>query len=101
MMGNPAQHPRSDFQLDDQGWVRELAPGASGYTYAGVGVYSPGFFAAMDPGKMPLRPLLDAAIRRGCLSGEYYPGHWEDVGTPERLRKLDEALLGVPHRAPG
>ena len=101
MVGNPAQHPRGDFQLDDQGWVRELAPGASGYTYAGVGVYSPSFFAAMDPGKMPLRPLLDAAIRRGCLSGEYYPGHWEDVGTPERLRKLDEALLGVPHRAPG
>ena len=37
---------------------------------------------------MPLRPLLDAAIRRGCLSAEYYPGHWEDVGTPERLARL-------------
>ncbi|MCB1697262.1 MAG: nucleotidyltransferase family protein [Pseudomonadales bacterium] len=92
MVGNPPQHPRGDFGLDQQGWVRELAAGETGLTYAGVGVYSPAFFAAMSPGKMPLRPLLDAAIRRGCLSGEYYPGKWEDVGTPERLRSLDAAL---------
>lgn len=92
MVGNPVPHPRGDFQLDEEGWVRALEAGASGYTYAGVGVYSPLFFAAMAPGKMALRPLLDAAIRRGCLSGEYYPGQWEDVGTPERLRQLDAAL---------
>ena len=92
MVGNPPQHPRGDFGLDAQGRVRELAPGASGLTYAGVGVYTRAFFASMTPGKMPLRPLLDAAIRRGCLSAEYYPGHWEDVGTPERLARLDAAL---------
>ena len=92
MVGNPPQHPRGDFGLDAQGWVRELAPGAIGLTYAGVGIYTRGFFAAMSPGRMPLRPLLDAAIRRGCLSAEFYSGHWEDVGTPERLAKLDAAL---------
>jgi len=101
MVGNPAQHPRGDFALDEQGWVRELAAGATGLTYAGVGVYTPAFFAAMAPGKMPLRPLLDAAIRRGCLSGEYYPGHWEDVGTPERLRSLDAALRAAAGPLPG
>ena len=68
------------------------AVAASGFTYAGVGVYTPAFFADMAPGKMALRPLLDAAIRRGCLSGEYFNGQWEDVGTPERLRLLDAAL---------
>ncbi len=92
LVGNPPQHPRGVFALDAQGRVRELAPGASGLTYAGVGVYTRAFFATMTPGKMPLRPLLDAAIRRGCLSAEYYPGHWEDVGTPERLARLDAAL---------
>jgi MurNAc alpha-1-phosphate uridylyltransferase len=91
-VGNPPQHPRGDFGLDAQGWVRQLAPGAIGLTYAGVGVYTRAFFAAMSPGRMPLRPLLDAAIRRGCLSAEFYSGHWEDVGTPERLAKLDAAL---------
>jgi MurNAc alpha-1-phosphate uridylyltransferase len=92
MVGNPPQHPQGDFALDKQGWVRELEPGATGLTYAGVGVYTPAFFAGMKPGKMALRPLLDAAIRRGCLSAEHYPGHWEDVGTPERLEALDAAL---------
>jgi len=92
MVRNPPQHPRGDFTLDEQGRVRELAPGATGLTYAGVSVYHPRFFAGMQPGKMALRPLLDAAIVRGSLSGEFYPGQWEDVGTPERLRSLDAAV---------
>ncbi len=92
MVGNPPQHPEGDFILDEQGWVRERPAGATGLTYAGVGVYAPHFFAGTKPGKMALRPLLDAAISRGCLSGEYYSGHWEDVGTPERLEALDAAL---------
>lgn len=95
MVGNPPQHPLGDFWLDASGWVRELRPGATGLTYAGVGVYTPAFFTDMQPGKMPLRPLLDAVIGRGRLSGEYHDGEWEDVGTPERLRELDAALRSV------
>jgi MurNAc alpha-1-phosphate uridylyltransferase len=89
MVSNPPQHPLGDFWLDANGWVRKLRSGATGLTYAGVGIYTPAFFANMQPGKMPLRPLLDAAIARGCLSGEYHAGAWEDVGTPERLQALD------------
>ena len=92
MVDNPPQHPEGDFTLDAQGWVRERAPGTTGLTYAGAGVYTPQFFAGTKPGKMALRPLLDAAISKGRLSGEYYSGHWEDVGTPERLAALDAAL---------
>lgn len=92
MVGNPPQHPEGDFILDAQGWVRERPAGTIGLTYAGLGVYAPQFFAGTKPGKMALRPLLDAAISRGCLSGEYYPGHWADVGTPERLEALDAEL---------
>ena len=92
LVDNPAQHPLGDFQLDEQGLVRERKPAESGFTYAGVGVYTAAFFADMAPGKYPLRPLLDTAIRRGLLTGEYFSGHWEDVGTPERLDKLDAAL---------
>ena len=92
MVGNPSQHPLGDFWLDANGWVRVLRPGATGLTYAGVGIYTPAFFAEMQPGKVPLRPLLDAAIAGGSLSGEYHAGKWEDVGTPERLQALDAAL---------
>ena len=92
MVGNPPQHPTGDFQLEDDGWVRVLAAGGTGWTYAGVGVYTSAFFSDVPTGKIPLRPLLDAAIERGCLGAEYHQGWWEDVGTPERLQALDTAV---------
>jgi MurNAc alpha-1-phosphate uridylyltransferase len=92
MVGNPPQHPAGDFQLDDDGWIRVLAPGAVGWTYAGVGIYTSVFFAGVQAGKLPLRPLLDAAIAQGRLGGQPYHGQWQDVGTPERLRELDAAV---------
>ncbi len=92
MVDNPPQHPLGDFQLDEQGLVRERPPEEAGFTYAGVGVYTADFFVDMVPGKYPLRPLLDNAIERGVLSGEYFAGRWEDVGTPERLDSLHATL---------
>lgn len=92
LVRNPPQHPRGDFWLDADGWIRELAPESSGLTYAGVSIFAPAFFNGLLPEKLPLRPLLDAAIQRGCLSGELHTGAWEDVGTPERLRALDAAV---------
>lgn len=68
------------------------AGAGTGVTYAGVGVYAPGFFAGMRPGKLALRPLLDEAIPAGRVSGEYHSGQWQDVGTPERLAALDAAV---------
>jgi MurNAc alpha-1-phosphate uridylyltransferase len=94
MVDNPPQHPKGDFALDDEGWVRVLAPGATGWTYAGVGLYRAGFFVDMGAGKLPLRPLLDKAIARHQLGGECYRGQWQDVGTPERLQALNDALQG-------
>lgn len=88
MVGNPPQHPAGDFLLDDAGWVRVLEQG-TGWTYAGVGVYTAAFFAGTAPGKTPLRPLLDATIGQGRLGGQVYRGEWQDVGTPERLAALD------------
>jgi MurNAc alpha-1-phosphate uridylyltransferase len=95
MVENPPQHPAGDFALDGDDRIRVLAPGAMGWTYSGVGIYTAAFFAATPPGKMPLRPLLDAAIGQGRLGGESYRGQWQDVGTPERLQKLDRAVSAL------
>ena len=92
MVNNPPQHPLGDFTLDARGWVRVREEGAQGVTYAGIGLYAPALFAGIEPGVRALRPLLDEAIAAGTLGGEYYPGDWEDVGTPQRLAALDQRL---------
>ena len=91
MVANPAHHSGGDFSLDGERVV--YAQGGETFTYAGIGVFSPAFFAGVPPGSvMKLRPLLDAAIAAGTLSGERYDGRWVDVGTPQRLAELDQEL---------
>lgn len=91
MVDNPPQHPEGDFLIDADGWVRRRTTGV-GWTYAGLGIYTPEFLAGMTPGKLPLRPLLDAAIDARQLGAQVYSGQWQDVGTPERLAVLNEEV---------
>ena len=91
MVANPAHHRGGDFSLDGDKVV--FANNEQTLTYAGIGVFSPSFFKDVPVGQpLKLRPLLDAAIAAGTLSGERYAGRWVDVGTPERLAELDAEL---------
>ena len=91
MVENPAHHAGGDFSLDGERVI--YARGEQTLTYAGIGVFSPSFFADVQPGTiMKLRPLLDAAIAAGTLTGERFAGRWVDVGTPQRLAELDAEL---------
>jgi len=65
-------------------------------TFTGIAVYRPEMFAGIVPGaKAKLAPLLRDQIALGRVGGEHYRGFWMDVGTPERLRQLDERLSGA------
>jgi len=91
MVANPAHHAGGDFGLDGERLVH--AQGGQTLTYAGIGIFTPAFFRAVPPGQaLKLRPLLDAAIAAGTLTGERHSGPWVDVGTAERLAELDAAL---------
>lgn len=93
LVDNPPHHASGDFYLDDHGRVhRQASPGQARVTYAGIAVFDSAFFTGYPDGGRPLLPLLEAAIAEGRLAGEHHPGQWEDVGTPERLRLLDERL---------
>lgn len=92
MVSNPPQHPLGDFLLDGTGRVRYRPEDKPGLTYGGVGVFDTVFFAGIGPGKLALRPLLDAAIGESALGAEFFGGDWEDVGTPERLAELDSRI---------
>ncbi len=83
---NPEHHPAGDFALRD-GKVVE-AP-AERFTYTGIGLYRPEFFAGGPSGRFPLLPLLRRAIAAGRLLGRVHRGEWCDVGSPERLAWLD------------
>ena len=89
-VANPPQHAGGDFCLDGE-TVHYASSGIGPtLTYAGTGVFSPPFFATVLAGAvMKMRPLLDAAIARGIVTGERHAGRWVDVGTPERLAELD------------
>ncbi len=89
LVPNPAHHPRGDFAVDAAGRI-----GGDGFrrTYAGIGLFTPQLFEDCQPGRFPLRPLLDRAAARGALTGEAHDGRWFDVGTPARLAELDGML---------
>ena len=89
MAPNPEHHRAGDFVLKNG---RLLAGGQPRVTYAGLSVMSPQLFEGMKPGKSALRPLLDIAIIEARLSGQLWSGLWSDVGTPARLRELENKL---------
>jgi MurNAc alpha-1-phosphate uridylyltransferase len=89
LVPNPIQHPRGDFGLEGDFVVERQM---DRFTYSGVGLFRPEFFAGCAPGKFPLAPLLKRAISERRLLGQVHRGEWCDVGTPQRLAELDERV---------
>ncbi len=86
---NPSHHPQGDFGVEN-GLVVERP--SDRFTYTGVGLYRPEFFAGCQPGKFPMLPLLRRAIAARRLRGEVFHGRWCDAGSPERLARLDASV---------
>jgi MurNAc alpha-1-phosphate uridylyltransferase len=91
LVRNPEHNLRGDFGLDPEGRVRAEP---RSYTYAGIALLDPTLFAALAPGRRPLKPVLDAAIARRELRGLKFSGRWLDVGTPERLEEARAVAAG-------
>lgn len=104
LIDNPAHNARGDFALGVDG--RVASEGAGMLTFSGIGVYRPRLFerwrgtiGAADgaddtPPRFRLAPLLRAAMARAQVTGERHGGRWTDVGTPDRLARLDAKLRG-------
>ena len=92
LVENPPHHPGGDFVLQGD---RVRAEGEPRLTYSGIAVLRPELFSGCSAGRFPLAPLLRRAMRAGRVSGEYYPGEWVDVGTPDRLKRLDEKITAT------
>ena len=93
MVENPPQHPAGDFVLNQaQLYSFEQQQVGEALTFAGISVLSPQLFAGLAAGKRPLAPLFKHAMQQGLVSGEKMTTTWVDVGTPERLAKLDAQI---------
>lgn len=64
------------------------------YTFSGIALYRPQFFDGLPPGRRPLAPLLRAAADKGEITASLLDGIWEDVGTPERLKRVRQQFGG-------
>lgn len=89
LVDNPEHNAGGDFCLE-HGRVRGGCHDR--LTFAGISVLSPALFEGSGDGPEPLAPLLLHAIADGAVSGEHYRGDWCDVGTPQRLARLDQAV---------
>lgn len=91
LLTDKATHnPNGDFSLN-QGLVG--TDGSPKYTFAGISLISPTLFDDLTVGDIqPLAPILKNAMKHQQVSGEILDKDWVDVGTIERLEKLNEQI---------
>ena len=86
LVDNPQHNNAGDFSLD-QTIIGNA--GSPRHTFSGIAQYHHSFFDGLTPGKQALAPLLRAAAAEGQVSGELFYGNWVDIGTAERLERLN------------
>ena len=103
LVDNPPQHPRGDYHLDAHGVLHDDRD-APCLTYAGIGMYRPSILdgwravigdapgSERTPPRFSVVPLQKHFMAQGRISGQHYRGQWTDVGTPQRLQALEDAL---------
>ena len=87
LVPKPAHKEQGDFGIEQGRLINSDAPE---FTFSGVAIYRPAFFADCVPGRFPLARLLRRAADAGQLGASVYEGLWEDVGTPDRLAELNQ-----------
>lgn len=89
LVNNPAHNLKGDFALENG---RIIEQGSQKLTYSGISIFHPHFFEKCNPGRAPLAPLLHQAAQEKRLSGQHFTGTWSDIGTPSRLKELNDNI---------
>lgn len=90
LTNNPDHNPDGDFCLHQDGTVS--AEGPERLTFTGISLLNRRLFEGLLPGPRKLAPMLREAMARKRVRGLHHTGRWMDIGTPERLRALDQEL---------
>ena len=89
LVPNPEHNIDGDFGLE-RDVVQNTAEQM--YTFSGIGYYSPSFFETVGAQKSGLAQHLRKAIEKSEISGEVFTKMWHDIGTKERLHKVNNEL---------
>lgn len=90
MVENPTYHPDGDFFLD-KGKIA-LHGGNAKFTYGNIAVFRPEFFSAAPSGPFPLRDLLHRHVPQGLVTGQFFAGLWQNIGTPADLAMVNQLV---------
>lgn len=93
LVKNPEHNSTGDFSL--QGDLIKNT-GEPMFTFSGIGIYQPCFFAEQTSGIIPLAPLIRSKSNSNLVSGQLHKGNWTDVGTLARLQQLEQHLKLQP-----
>lgn len=91
LVPNPEHNRKGDFALENM-YLQPKGP-SNNYTYSGIAVFKPSFFASVAADTpTPLIDPLNKAIAAQKVLGSIYHGVWADIGTPERLKQIEQSL---------
>lgn len=90
---NPSHNLSGDFAIEGNR-LRHKQATLPSWTYSGIGLIRPQWFSRQRVEKVALRPWFEQGIANDTIAASQLVGRWTDVGTPERLRQLDEQLRG-------
>lgn len=94
LVDNPHHHPNGDFSMSSTGELHHAKGTGSRYTYSGIGLLrcEAVLNCVSRRPRFPLREVFNELIARRQLFAQHHSGSWTDVGTPQRLQALNEAL---------
>ena len=89
LVPNPEHNSNGDFGSDN---TLVLNESDNKYTFSGIGYYNPKLFKNLAYGKSALAPLLRKEIENKNVTATLYNGMWHDIGTPQRLEKINKKM---------
>jgi len=105
LVTNPPHNKKGDFTLSSQQTlglidkestvpqntlIQSSIPQKKTATFSGIALYKKALFADLPKDHLALAPVLRTAIQQNHLQGTLHQGEWQDIGTPERLSKLNQ-----------
>ena len=95
LVNNPEHNASGDFLCSEGVLLNKIEKemSAGTFTFSGIAIYRASFFKALSKDSetvQALGPMLRNAAQKSLASASVYQGSWTDVGTPERLAKLNQ-----------